>query len=56
MEGSGRKFGIISNPTPLWLAWRDRSAPTDNQLPIKQPLDTPIAISLASAQKFDDQR
>ena len=34
----------------------DRSAPIGNQLPIKQSLDTPIAVGLASAQKFDDQR
>ena len=56
MVGCGRRFGIISNPTPLWLAWHNRSTPTGNQLPIKQLLDTPIVIGLASAQKLDDQR
>ena len=56
MVGSGRMFGIFSNPKLLWLTWHNRSAPTGNQLPIKQPLDTPIAIGLASAQKFDAQR
>ena len=34
----------------------DRSAPIGNQLSIKQPLDTPIPIGLASAQKFHNQR
>ena len=41
---------------PVHTFMVDRSAPTGNQLPIKQPLDTPIAVSLTSAQKFDDQR
>lgn len=54
LAGKPRQQKIVLPHYPVYALVIDRRAAAGKQLTIKQPLNTPIAIGLASSQDFDD--
>ena len=54
LAGKPSQQKIVLPHYPVYTLVIGRSATVGNQLTIKQPLNTPIARDLASAQDFDD--